>query len=215
VSSVERKTQPRGYAQAARRYREARARVDRIKVGLDGLQDLCDEVADAYTQRDWDALGYRSWADMCATEFSCAKIRLPDKDRRRLLSALRIAGMSYRAIAAATGDSHMTIQRELAAVTNVTRAVVGIDGKQYPLRVLPPRRAESSPTTAGVRQLRTAVGMLDGAVRAGAEITPDERREVGECITRLRMLIGDEDAFDDEWHEHSTAAYRRLRRRHR
>ena len=208
--------QARSDVKAAWRYREARARVDRIKVGLDGLQDLCREVADSYTLRDWSALGYRGWAQMCDAEFSSAKIRLPDNDRARLVSALRNAGMSYRAVAAATGVSKDTVGRDLARVADETpHDVTGIDGKRYPPR--PPQApgpvAPLSPATIAVRRLWTAVDMLDGAVRAGAELTPDERRKVGGHITRLRMLIGDEDAYDDEWNEHSQAAYRRLRRR--
>jgi hypothetical protein len=207
--------QARSDVKAAWLYREARARVDRITVGLDGLQDLCREVADSYTLRDWSVLGYRSWAQMCDAEFSTARIRLPDKDRARLVSALRNAGMSYRAVAAATGVSKDTVGRDLARVADETpHEVTGIDGKRYPLRV--PRAdpvVPPSPATFAVRQLRTAVNTLDGAVRAGATLTPDERRQVGECLTRLRMLIGDEDAYDDVWNEHSLAAYRRLRRR--
>jgi uncharacterized protein YerC len=210
----------------AARYRKARTRVDRIKVGLDGLQDLCDEVADSYLQRDWYALGYRNWGHMCDAEFSSAKIRLPANGRGNLVRALRDAGMSYRAIAAATGESKSTIARAASAVPNGTPestlpldaapVVVGIDGKRYPVPapragpVVPP-----SPATFAARRLRSAVDTLDGAVRAGATLTPDERREVGGYLTRLRMLIGDEDTYDDVWNERSIAAYRRLRRRAR
>jgi hypothetical protein len=206
---------PSSHIRRARRYREARARVDRIKVSLNGLQELCDEVADSYTKRDWSVLGYRSWPQMCDAEFSSAKIRLSDKDRANLVTALRNAGMSYRAVAAATGVSKDTVGRDLVRVADETpHEVTGIDGKLYPLRT--PRAGpvvKPSPATSAVRYLRSAVNMLEGAARAGAALTPDERRAVGECITRLRMLIGDEDAYDDVWNEHSQAAYRRLRRR--
>jgi hypothetical protein len=198
---------PSSHIRRARLYREARARVDRIKVSLDGLQDLCDEVADSYAKRDWRTLGYNSWAQMCDAEF-----RVPDDARLELVRALRNTGMSYRAVAAAAGVSKDTVGRDLARVADETpHEVTGIDGKRYPARA--PRPAvPPSPATLAVRQLRSAVNMLEGAVRAGAELTPDERREVGAHLTRLRMLIGDEDTFDDEWNERSLAAYRRLRR---
>lgn len=201
---------PSSHIKRARLYREARARVDRIKVSLNGLQELCDEVADSYTKRDRRTLGYNSWAQMCDAEF-----RVPDDARLELVRALRNTGMSYRAVAAAAGVSKDTVGRDLARVADETpRRVTGIDGKRNPARaprpVVPP-----SPATFAVRQLRSAVGMLEGAVRAGATLTPDEWRAVAECITGLRMLIGDEDTYDDVRHEHSLAAYRRLRRRAR
>jgi hypothetical protein len=98
---------------------------------LEGLHDLCHDIADSYTQRGWYALGYRSWAQICDAESSCAKLRLPDGDRRWLIRSLR---------------------------------------------------------------------------NAGAELTDDERREVGGHITWLRMLIGDEETFDDEWNVPATTA---------
>ena len=47
---------------------------------------------------------------------------------------LRTAGLSLRAIAAATGLSYGSVHRELSAVSNETpdaRTVTGVDGKTY------------------------------------------------------------------------------------
>ncbi|WP_420873537.1 helix-turn-helix domain-containing protein [Mycobacterium riyadhense] len=46
-----------------------------------------------------------------------ALVGSPREERAEVVASLRESGLSLRAIAAATGDSHMTIQRELAGVS--------------------------------------------------------------------------------------------------
>lgn len=128
---------------------EARTLTDQIKVAVEVAWHL---VVKAYETRAWLALGYSSWDDYCTREFRNARLRLPREDRQEVVGSLRDAGLSIRAIAAATGDSVGTIHAELAGVQNRTsaglaeneavlaaldepvapRPITGIDGKTYP-----------------------------------------------------------------------------------
>lgn len=85
---------------------EARELVDGIK---SRVADVWRSVTIAYTGRAWLALGYRTWDEMCETEFDGARIRLPREERTEVIGSLREAGMSIRAIAAATGLAKDTV----------------------------------------------------------------------------------------------------------
>lgn len=121
---------------------DARRLTDQIKVGVEAVWEL---IVQAYEGRAWSALGHGSWDDYCVREFGTARLRLPFEDRREVVYSLRDAGLSIRSIAAATGSSTRTVQRDLAGVVQdhtsieettadeVTRAkVTGADGKSYP-----------------------------------------------------------------------------------
>jgi len=90
----------------------ARDRVDRIKVGVEAVWQL---VVESYQARDWEALGYPTWDEMCTREFGTSRLRLPREERQEIVSSLREHGLSLRAIAAATGDSEPTVRRALGA----------------------------------------------------------------------------------------------------
>lgn len=91
---------------------EARAITDRIKTGTEVIWDL---ITRAYQERAWDALGYSSWDEYTTREFGTSRLRLPREERSEVVSSLREAGLSIRAIAAATGLGDKTVQRDLKA----------------------------------------------------------------------------------------------------
>lgn len=107
---------------------EARHFVERINHSVAVAGDL---IVEAYERRIWKALGYSTW-----DAFAEAEIGMPDMApaaRAVLAVGLRQAGMSIRAIAAATGSSRSTIQRDVEQVSQSgTPAVTGVDGKTYP-----------------------------------------------------------------------------------
>jgi hypothetical protein len=88
----------------------ARQLTDRIK---GGLEDVWGLITEAFTSRAWAELGYASWDLYCDTEFKSARLRLPAEDRISTVKSLRSAGLSIRAIVAATGVSDQTIQKDL------------------------------------------------------------------------------------------------------
>lgn len=92
---------------------EARSLTDQIKAELTATWDL---ITEAYQRRAWDALGFDSWDAYCSTEFGASRIRLPSEERREVVSSLRDAGLSTRAIAAATGTSRNTVRSDLKQV---------------------------------------------------------------------------------------------------
>lgn len=123
----------------------ARALTDRIKIGVEAVWAL---VTQAYTERAWSALGYRSWDDYCTREFGTSRIRLPREERAEVVASLRESGLSLRAIAAATGYSEPTVRRELAGASNdapdAPSLITGTDGKSYPPKPQPaPKPAEA------------------------------------------------------------------------
>lgn len=121
---------------------EARALTNKI---ADTVVDAFVLVAEAYERRAWAVLGYESWEGYCEQEFK--SLSIGKRERPAMIAALRSAGMSTRAIAAATGVSNATVSREGSGVTNVT-PVTGTDGKTYPASK--PRRevAEEPPSIA-------------------------------------------------------------------
>lgn len=123
---------------------EARTLTDRIKVAVEGTWQM---IREAYVTRAWSALGYETWDAYCASEFGTSRLALPREERREVVASLAESGLSVRAIASVTGDSHMTVQRDLkAGVTpareSVTpaapRTVQGVDGKTYTKRAPEP-----------------------------------------------------------------------------
>ena len=93
------------------------------------------------------ALGYESWDDYCTREFGNLRLRLPREELDVTVHSLRDAGLSVRAIAAATQQSKSQVQRELSGVpdprengtpdkpsVNSGNGQLGIDGKVYPAR---------------------------------------------------------------------------------
>lgn len=96
---------------------DARARVDRIKTGVEVVWHL---IVESYQARDWEALGYGTWDEMCTREFGTSRLRLPKEERSETVQSLRASGLSLRAIAAATGDSKDTVARALAPVADET-----------------------------------------------------------------------------------------------
>jgi protein gp37 len=129
---------------------EAKVRAERIRVTMEDVKEL---VVQAYQSRDWAALGYESWDSYCAGEFaSSTMFQLPREERPQTVRSLRDSGLSLRAIASATNQSHTQIRRDLQGGTSGRENVPppiqtanngngrqGIDGKVYPIRpLLPP-----------------------------------------------------------------------------
>jgi hypothetical protein len=99
---------------------EARLLTDDIKVALSFIWELVRQAWDGHA---WEALGYESWSDYCRTEFP-DRPQISREARPELIAAMREAGMSLRAIEAATGLSKSTVGRELSAVPNGTLAQI-------------------------------------------------------------------------------------------
>lgn len=91
---------------------EARSLTDRIKTALGVSWEL---IIDAYQRRAWAALGFPSWDAYTSAEFGGYRLRLPQEERQDVIASLREAGLSIRAIAAATGAGVRTVQRDLNA----------------------------------------------------------------------------------------------------
>ncbi|MFE7339497.1 hypothetical protein [Streptomyces griseus] len=166
---------------------QAEELTSRIKVALDDLWDL---VAKAYTTRAWCALGYESWDEYVVVEFGSNRLALPREGRANTVASLRSAGMSYPAIAAATGLGVGTVHRAatVAAVPTVPNGkvepveaavVIGRNGKRYAPSVPPsptpaalptfssaparvkPLPAQSPPMRSPNRQAQSAAEMVE------------------------------------------------------
>lgn len=137
---------------------DAQALTASIRTSLNQTWEL---VVQAWNGRAYKALGYESWDVYCIKEFGSCHLKLPREERAEQVKSMAAAGMSLRAIAAATGLSKDTASRALAAVSNETPGptrVTGRDGKQYPqhpsyvpvnLDVQPPSGTEKVVTRVG------------------------------------------------------------------
>lgn len=112
---------------------QAREHTDKIRSWAEVGWEL---IRDAYQRRAWAVLGYQTWDEYCHTEFGGVRLRLPREDRPQVVSSLREAGLSTRAIASATGVDQSTVVRDLGrsdANASVGPArVTGLDGKERP-----------------------------------------------------------------------------------
>ncbi|MCT1544873.1 hypothetical protein [Kocuria rhizophila] len=115
-----------------------------IRTGLNHAQEL---IVLAWQGRAWESMSYRTWDEYVAGEFSDLSLRPPLETRSETLSSMRGAGMSIRAISAATTLSPATISRALKESRgddpeDGPHEVVGLDGKAY--RPTPPRKAAAA-----------------------------------------------------------------------
>lgn len=110
---------------------DAKTRLDRVKIGV---ERIWDDLVALYKGRAWLVLGYRSWEDLCDSEFAGARIALPRNERREVVTQMRSQGMSTRAISRAIGVSTMTVHGDISStVQNCTvDEVVSLDGKVRP-----------------------------------------------------------------------------------
>lgn len=100
---------------------DARQITDRIKHGTEVIYDL---VKEAYQRRAWVALNYASWDAYLDGEFQGAPLSLPRETRKEAVQSLKAAGLSLRAIAAATGTSPQTVANDAAAASSGASAQV-------------------------------------------------------------------------------------------
>lgn len=116
---------------------QARELTDQIRTGMESVFHL---IRSAYRGRAWAALGYGSWDEYVTREFGNLHLRPPLEERQNVVLSLREAGMSTRAIVAATQLSKGTVQRELDAAptapngavdTAPATEIVGVNGKTY------------------------------------------------------------------------------------
>jgi hypothetical protein len=109
----------------------ARALTDDIRRDMDVVWG---KVVQAYHGRADIALGYTSWDEYCVKEFGTTRLRIPSEERAELVTSLRAAGLSYRALESATGISKSTASRIAKESTvppgTVDSKVTGLDQKQ-------------------------------------------------------------------------------------
>lgn len=118
--------------------------ISRIKTSFkvigSNVDTICADAARLYEGRAWIAQGFDSWDALCAAKFASTVEEISAPTRKALSAALAGEGMSTRAIAAVTGASKSTIDRDLQVSRSGTPVppdgaeptrVTGKDGKSY------------------------------------------------------------------------------------
>lgn len=100
------------------RQRKARARVHRIREGMQNYIHTLGYIAEAWAEGDWKTLGYASWEEYLAKEFGANQVKLPPEQRLKALRELRLEDMPNRALAAAMNVDEKTTRRDRAAAAN-------------------------------------------------------------------------------------------------
>jgi hypothetical protein len=142
-------TTPAKTPAAKQRLEVALERASRIQVALDSFTT---DMADAYNDRDWEALDLPDWAAYCKKHLGGWAVAIGE--RPEVFTALHDAGMSTRAIADATGTSKSTVSRTVSkpaspGVPGGTPAfspTVTVDGKEHPVVVAPATRTTTTGT---------------------------------------------------------------------
>jgi transposase len=157
----------------------ARELTVRIRHNLENVWAL---VVQAWETEAWRHMGYGSWDDYVAGEFGTGRWRIPRSERGPVVEMLRGAGMSVRAIAAATGESKSTVARAVASPvpdgTPAPPAVKeGTDGKTDPAE--PEETAEHPGVAAVRRELAARAEQISTRVPApGEETSPAAESKV-------------------------------------
>lgn len=158
------------------------------------LSNIWSDIEELYAGRAWIALGYESWDDYCREEFGSSRIKLPSEERREVVSSLRDAGLSTRAIAAATGASKSTISRDLSGVPDGTPdrpsvepnfkpgQVTGTDGKTYAKTST--RKSESVSTETPVGQ-----DAIDAATERIAKSDVAYLERLSKAVVKVHALL--------------------------
>ena len=164
-----------------------------------------DLVVAAYQRRVWEPLGYGSWDSYCRAELGSTRLRLPAEEREEAVRSLRSAGLSTRAIAAATGQSDRTVRRDLAGAAHAAvadanprpEAVTGLNGKSY--RVAVPQADEPldaeivDDTPHPVTPPSPASPRSGGGKRRPlAEQAKDAGWEIRRAAERIARIVGDD-----------------------
>jgi hypothetical protein len=119
----------------------AKVRTNAIRSGLSSWQRLVEDIKAAYAARDWEVLGYPSWDAYLTGEFGNLLPQFSSgAEQRRIVMDMSDAGMSSRAISAATGTSQSTVTRTVKPKTGesddspepAAPRSIGTDGKSYP-----------------------------------------------------------------------------------
>jgi len=161
----------------------ARVLTDQIKAKVAVVWDL---VCEAYRHRAWEALGYSSWDEYCNREFGSSRIRIPREEREEIVTGMRAAGMSVRAISSATGAARNTVRKDVAQF-DPPAEVVGLDGKTYS----PPSRPSDDVVDVEVIEERETE-------RAKAREEALTQRYSG-MFQAIEKLAGFSDHEDTEW----------------
>lgn len=169
---------------AALATQNARARSSRIRMGIHSYLETLGDIAAAYAERDWIALDYEDWQSYVDGEFGAERLRLPPAHRQKAVEELRLAGMSQRAIATATGLDRETVAKDLreaqVAGFQPPATVQGADGKSYPST----REPEPAPLVAAVTAAIEGVveRAENGPTWADHELALRTRMEAGETV---------------------------------
>ena len=110
---------------------EAELLTAQIRSSLHHAQEL---IVLAWTRRAWESLGYESWNSYIAGEFQDISLRPPLESRQETVAMMRQAGMSIRAISAATTLSVGTVDgvlRKVREQAGEDTPIKGVNGKVY------------------------------------------------------------------------------------
>ena len=181
------------------------ARIRRMAESARGqLVKVAELVEEAKRGRVHEVLGYESWTAYLANALG-GQLQLEGDARHEVVSFLAGEGMSVRAIAAATGVSKSTVDRDLAQVSqtrtpatgghagsgvpqrdtsngdrsvgSITPEVTGLDGKQYPRH---PREPKPPPATPNGPRRTPRKPITEAFAEAAHDLT-----KVAERIGRL------------------------------
>ncbi|MCL2787122.1 MAG: hypothetical protein FWD59_01285 [Micrococcales bacterium] len=175
--------------------------------------ELAEKVVEAYSRRVWVTLGYSSWEDYCAVEFSGARIWQTAARRKRLAATLHAGGLSRRAVAAVLGVSRGTAAGDISTVQSWTvdsqGSVIeqpcttrGQDGKDRPAHTADaPERLRSKvqawqlcdtsgmAQTMAAQQLGASQASVSGWVADVRRLVGDAELEGGASITRQLATV--------------------------
>lgn len=144
----------------------ARARAARIRAGIGAYLATLADIAAAYAQQDWRALGYADWQAYVDGEYSEHRLKLSTEHRQKAVAELRLAGMSQRAVGTALGVSQDTVRRDLDEVNDSVHLpeIQGADGKTY--ASTRPTNSTSSPADAPKAD---RLGSVSGEAESGQQ----------------------------------------------
>ncbi|OMC39209.1 helix-turn-helix domain-containing protein [Mycobacterium sp. IS-1264] len=130
------------------------------------LDTLADLLAKAKAGQVHAVLGFDSWTAYLVDRVNPLAKVLNSDDHRVLITELRDAGMSMRAIAKAVGTSKSTVSRQVSQAGTAGHGAAvqttGIDGKAYPRRNCGGGHRGPLPVGTTLSRAKTAIDKITG-----------------------------------------------------
>ena len=150
----------------------ANRRAQRVRDGVNAVNDLIGTIVEIEERQDWLILGYKGWGDYFEAEFGPNQLRLSPEQRGVIVAVLAASGMSRRKIARWLGVDEKTLRNDAKGAEKSALPAADSQVKTNGPSDSPTTAAAASPTADGGTTLTEPPAAGPGASTAGEADRP-------------------------------------------